>query len=1175
MFTTVGHIWRPTRRTFTLVGNVCPLTRITTTAIVPLRKPVPIESNASKPVVTLVYSRKSKEAKTKVPHMTGDRSQLINFVQKFLGTVKFGNDHVAKIMGYSDYKIGNVTISRVYFVEGLGYNLFSIGQFCDSDLEVAFHQHTCFIQNLDGVDLFTGSRGNNLYTLSLQDMIASSPICLLSKASKTKSLYWHRRLSHLKFGAINHLARQGLVRGLPKLKFKKDHLCSACAMGKSKKKSHKPKSKDTNQEKLYLLHMDLCGSMRIESVNRNKYILVIVDDYSRFTWVKFSRSKDEALDFIIKFLKMIQVRLKVSVRHIRTDNRTEFVNQTLREYYEEVGISHETSVVRSPQQNIVVERRNRTLIEATHTMLIYAQASLFLWAEAVATTENLGKLQLKADIGIFIGYASTKKAFRIYNKCTRRIVETIHVDFDELTIMASEQSSSEPVLNEPTPVTISLGLMYKPSSLTPYVPPSRNDWDLLFQPMFDKLFNLLPSVDHEAPKVIALIAKDHPLDNIICQLSRPVSTRLQLHEQALFFYYDAFLTLVEPKTYKDALTQSCWIEAMQEEFGEFERLEVWELVPRPDKVMVITLKWIYKVKLDELGGILKNKARLVARGYRQEGGIDFEESFAPVARLEAIRIFLANVAHKNMVVYQMDVKTAFLNVDTPMVEKSKLDEDKEGKAVDPSHYRDMIGTFLYLTASRPDLQFAICMCARTMDTTIDQQVARDEALVPHAKRLRIGRSNFHLLSDIRSKESTLQLVYDVLRLTLFFKAFLVTADVLEIYMQEFWATATVHHHSIRYKMDNKKHIVNLESFKEMLHICPRLPHQPFPWRAFAAIINKCLTWKSLDYDSLQLSQAQILWGFYYKRNVDIAYLMWEDFVYQVKHKDTKKSNEMYYPWFMKVIIHYFMSKDPSIPRRNKFGALLPIELTNEDIRNSNAYKEYYAVATRATQPKPKASVRKTRSSSDTTITPPNAAAGLRLTTSDKGKQAAKASKAKSLSAFSEVAMIEAQMLKLATKRSLQQTHISQASGSGADEGTGYIPGVPDEDEGDDREDDEEDKGGDDEQASDEEEFLYAEEPRDEESFDHIPKTPEDTDDEGNDEEDLGLNVGREEGHDEKEEEDELYRDVNINQVRGIQTTQEVKDSHVTLTPINPDGQQQSSSVSSQFVTSMLNLTPDA
>nr|GFB38411.1 retrovirus-related Pol polyprotein from transposon TNT 1-94 [Tanacetum cinerariifolium] len=173
--------------------------------------------------------------------------------------------------------------------------------------------------------------------------------------------------------------------------------------------------------------------------------------------------------------------------------------------------------------------------------------------------------------------------------------------------------------------------------------------------------NTIMHLDHQIPQHNSKWTKDHPLGNIIGRLSRPVSTRMQLHKQALFCYYDAFFTSVEPKTYKDALTQSCWIEAMQEELNEFERLEVWKLVPRPDKVMVITLKWIYKVKLAELGGILKNKARLVARGYPQEEVIDFEESFAPVTRLEAIRIFLSYAAHKNMVVYQMDVKTAFLN----------------------------------------------------------------------------------------------------------------------------------------------------------------------------------------------------------------------------------------------------------------------------------------------------------------------------------------------------------------------------------------------------------------------------------------------------------------------------------------------------------------------------------
>ncbi|GKE47794.1 retrovirus-related pol polyprotein from transposon TNT 1-94 [Tanacetum coccineum] len=266
-------------------------------------------------------------------------------------------------------------------------------------------------------------------------------------------------------------------------------------MGKSKKKPHKPKSEDTNQEKLYLLHMDLCGPMRVASVNR-----------------------------------------------IKTYIGTEFVNQTLREYYEKVGISYETYVARSPPQNGVVERRNHTLIEAARTTLIYAKALLFLWAEAVATacytqncsiirlhhgktpyeflhdklpylsffhvfgalcypandSENLEKLQLKADIGIFIGYAPIKKAFRIYNRRTRRITKTIHVDFDKLTAMAYEHSSLELALHEMTPATISSELVPNPPPSIPFVPPSRTDWDILFQPFFDEILNPPSSVDHPA-----------------------------------------------------------------------------------------------------------------------------------------------------------------------------------------------------------------------------------------------------------------------------------------------------------------------------------------------------------------------------------------------------------------------------------------------------------------------------------------------------------------------------------------------------------------------------------------------------------------------------------------------------------------------------------------------------
>ncbi|GJR93352.1 retrovirus-related pol polyprotein from transposon TNT 1-94 [Tanacetum coccineum] len=466
--------------------------------------------------------------------MTEDRSQLTNLVSKFLGTVKFRNDQVAKIMGYGDYQIGNVIISRVYYVEGLGHNLFSVRQFCDSNLEVVY---------------------------------------------------------------------DGVLPNLP---------------------------------------------------------------------------------------------LRPSPGYSIEDNGTEFVNQTLREYYEEVGISHETSLAQEVATTCYTQ--NRSLLRLHHRKTPYellhdklpALSFLHVFGALCYPTndnENLGK----------------------------RIIETIHVDFDELTNMASKQSSLEPALHEMTLATPSSGLVPNPTLSTPFVPPTRTDWDTLFQPLFDALFNPSPSVVSPDPKVVALVlkvvalaptdstgtpsstiidqdapslsssssdviltnvhsdipisehiskwTKDHPLQNIIGELSRPVSIRLQLHEQALFCYYDAFLTSVEPKTYKDALIQACYIEAMQEELNELKRLKVWELIPRPDKVMVITLKWIYKVKMDELGGILKNKARLVAHGYRQEEGIDFEELFAPVARLEAVQIFLVFVAHMNMVVYQIDVKNAFLNGD--------------------------------------------------------------------------------------------------------------------------------------------------------------------------------------------------------------------------------------------------------------------------------------------------------------------------------------------------------------------------------------------------------------------------------------------------------------------------------------------------------------------------------
>ncbi|GKC17175.1 retrovirus-related pol polyprotein from transposon TNT 1-94 [Tanacetum coccineum] len=255
-------------------------------------------------------------------HMTGNLKLLTNFVEKFLGTVKFGNDQIAPILGYGDLVQGTITIKRVYYVEGLNHNLFSVGQFCDADLEVAFRKSTCYIRDLKGNDLLTGSRGTDLYSISLQDSTTPNPICLMAKATSSQAWLWHRRLSHLNFDTINLLSKNNIVNGLPKLKFVKDHLCSSCELGKAKRKSFHTKTTPSSKRQLQLLHMDLCGPMRVESINGKKYVLVIVDDYSRYTWTHFLRSKDETPRVLIDFLTLVQRGLHAQVTTVRTDKGT-------------------------------------------------------------------------------------------------------------------------------------------------------------------------------------------------------------------------------------------------------------------------------------------------------------------------------------------------------------------------------------------------------------------------------------------------------------------------------------------------------------------------------------------------------------------------------------------------------------------------------------------------------------------------------------------------------------------------------------------------------------------------------------------------------------------------------------------------------------------------------------
>nr|GEZ52264.1 retrovirus-related Pol polyprotein from transposon TNT 1-94 [Tanacetum cinerariifolium] len=590
-------------------------------------------------------------------HMTG----IINFVWKFLGTVRFGNDHITAILGYGGLKWGNITITRVYFIEGLGHNLFSVGQFCDVDLEVAFRRNTCFIRDLDGVDLLKGNRSTNLYTINLYDMASASHICLMAR--------------------------------------------------KNKRASHPPKPVPNSKQRLYLLHMDLCGPMRVASINGKRFVLVIIDDYSRYTWVHFLRTKDETPEVIKNFLKKIYVRLQAPVIIVRTDNRTEFKNHVLKEYFDSVGITNETSATKTPQQNGFVERKNRTLVEAAGTMLIFYHAPLFLWAEAIATAcytqnrsiihqrfnktpyeliqgrksdisylyvfgalcypkndrEDIGKLGAKGDIGFFIGYSDNSVAYRVYNRRTKKIIETMNVKFDELSNMDFEQNSSRPGLQSMTSGQISseLELTYDPSTITPQRP-SERDLDILFEPFHNEYLGGRPFCSGTT-KFLKYSVSSHNVDAPSQQQAQqqrnltPSPTAFAADNVLnAVFEGDLFVNSFATPSTESVVSSTQYVDPSNMHTF-YQSLDVWELVPLPDGIKPLTLKWLFKNKHDEENTVIRNETRLVVRGYRQEEGIDFEESFAVVARMEAIRIFLAYAAHKGFTVYQMDVKTAFLH----------------------------------------------------------------------------------------------------------------------------------------------------------------------------------------------------------------------------------------------------------------------------------------------------------------------------------------------------------------------------------------------------------------------------------------------------------------------------------------------------------------------------------
>ncbi|GJR50168.1 retrovirus-related pol polyprotein from transposon TNT 1-94 [Tanacetum coccineum] len=577
------------------------------------------------------YKWKPKTSKVNVKPNVRNLKLLSNFVEKFLGTMKFENDQIAPIIGYGDLVQVNITIKRVYYVKGLNHNLFSVGQLCDADLEVAFWKSTCYVRDLKGNDLLTGSRGIHLYSITLQDTNYPNPICLMAKASSSQALLWHHHLSHLNFNTINLLSKYDIVIGLPKFKFVKDHLCSSCELGKAKHK--------------------------VESFTGEKYVLVIVDDYSRYTWTHFLRSKDETLEVLIDFLKLVQRGLHAQVRTVRTDKGIEFLNKTLYAYFAQEGIEHQTPTARTPEQNGVVERWNRTLVEAARTMLSAAKVSLFFWAKAIATsffTQNRSLViprHEKTPYHIINGRKPSVKFFYIFGSLCYIVRDGENLD----KMKEKDHVSSDPVPQCPTMALEHDSLSPGPQSQE-NVPQAAetvttsNELDLLFNPMFDELLNGTTQVvskssdvttidapnqrqqQHPTPSTSTTVAADTPplniqttpettsqaptqvtivtateninqvetnkkmhmlkkmnlstslvhryknegrhhhlLEQVIGNPPQLIRIRCQLETDGEMYMLALTVSQTEPKNIKEAVADSVRIEAMQEELHQFDR----------------------------------------------------------------------------------------------------------------------------------------------------------------------------------------------------------------------------------------------------------------------------------------------------------------------------------------------------------------------------------------------------------------------------------------------------------------------------------------------------------------------------------------------------------------------------------------------------------------------------
>ncbi|KAI3810709.1 hypothetical protein L1987_20331 [Smallanthus sonchifolius] len=617
----------------------------------------------------------------------------------------------------------------------------------------------------DKVKFEKAPRRNDTYVLdmSVATTTDSIPTCLLSTASESDSILRHRKLAHINYRKMNYIVRNDLVLGLPKMKFSVTDDCIPCKKGKQRKKSHKSKSTNSIVTPLELQHMDLFGPISIRSIGGKSYCLVVTDDYSRFSWVKFLSSKAETTELVQYLILGLENLFNLKVRRIRSDNGSEFKNSKMGLFCLKKGIHHEFSVLYVPQQNGVAERKNRTLVETARTMLADSKLPVTFWAEAVNIAchvlnrvltikrhnktcyellnnrkPNLEyllpfgnpctllkvrdvptKFSAKAIEGIFLGYVANSTTKRVYNKETRQVEEWFHIDCSNRSLpqMAIDAAvlydsyedaqhngflpnavlnSSIPSTSAPNPNVASCSgpqdseseednAIFQDSSADPLLSddplpstqaqgeiPTNLDLEIPIPQDYSYQSESTQVDVLSVPEVASIKEhKDHPVINIIGNLQDGVKTRSFVDNTCLYTCikdsgvlddcsHSCFILQVEPKNVEMALNDNNWIESMQEELAQFNKLKVWNLVDLPKGAYPIGTKWVFKCKKDDRGVMVRNKARLVVQGFNQQEGIDYTEVYAPVARLEAIRLFLAFASFKGFKVFQLDVKSAFL-----------------------------------------------------------------------------------------------------------------------------------------------------------------------------------------------------------------------------------------------------------------------------------------------------------------------------------------------------------------------------------------------------------------------------------------------------------------------------------------------------------------------------------